>query len=1044
MKIFNFKLNLKPRHVLSDASDNIKKIKRYNEYASKHEIIYVRIVAVLMLLIAVSLSAGLFFARLSVDIKANDNALRLGLDTIKQRILLSDTIVSEEYDSLYDFIGTETTLAKLNLETTPREEWVTAIDLLTDPEDNAEFYYVENMSESFGSSNAGGLGLSRDELSELCANGILTLTTDEGIQLYGSTPIYNGYLVTMYRDIGKLTGLNARNSLNYSHLFSEGYGVILYDTETGYIHSGEEQILTLRNIRDADMQAILNNSVDINTSDADYNIFRLLHELNSYRLCSEDIEDDFRITVYYSIRDCFVNVLSDVFLPIVYILLAAFVLVVSASVLRLVRSAVRAESEIVRLGRRLALDKLIAKRMLSLFGIVAVIVTIILIYVSALSEISRQNLEASSDLSDINDSEALAKEEYEAFEGIRDDYTTFDLDKAAKLLEGNEALRSNDMLKEIADSMKVCSEITIFDQSGFSVASSGGYIGYPLTGSGEYGEELYEVLSATVNSYLTPPDENDISYYAIKCRYNSGLIRFTIKNDMFKDVLYRLGGSSVMIEADFGNADVVYYHSEHPDTLYFAKAGEQTTSTIPNTLDENALQDKYFGIRKINGTKYLINVASDPSNEGNFFIDALDMRYIFNSITNIIISFIVCLIMLLMPVLFFFVPFRLRHHSIITVPKSDIVYDDTDEATADTERNESSESEPDRPERDNEKLLLYRSGIEYSEQSFVRSMNHIMGGCALLFIAYLLFGIITNNTTGSLVSYLFSSNWQRGLNIFSLTISVIIIFGVWAVSLTLRKLISIVSQNAGPSGVTAYKLIESFIRFAALLATVIWVLSELGVKTGSILAGAGLTSVVIGIGAQSTVSNVLTGLFIIFEGNFNVGDIVDINGWVGRIKEIGVRSTCVESYGNSLDYRNIRVINNSDFNNIVNRSINPSRAVADIFLPIYGDDKRVRQLVMSNAEQVKSTLIEPLSDIKCWGITSYTETYKVMRFTVSTDEQNRGDNQRLMLSAIAKLLEPDMYLLDRADNTIRFVTPAEIYVHKADDEGDESKTPDQD
>ena len=1043
-------LNFNPQKAFSGTAESIKNIHRYTRL-SKGETIYVRIMAVLMMVIALCLGAVLSLARISADIADNDSKLRLSIETLKQRVTFSDGILDEEHTALRNYIINETALTQLHLLNTPKTEWLNAVNVLMVPDDNAEFYYVKNGREVYKSTNARGLGLSDGELAKLLNERYMSVSDSDIDSLYAAAPLSDGYVVVMYRDIGNYTGLELREHLDNDNIDLNGSGIIIYDKTSGQIYSDGGTVLTDRTIYDPDINPIFDRSIDIDVQDSDYDIFDLVQGWNAYRTYSADFEDHICAVAYYSLKSSYVNVLSDVFLPVAYILLTAFVLVLSASVLRIVRSAARADKEIIHLGKRVGVDKLIIRRELSLFGIAAVIVTLILIYVSVLTDISRQNLEASENLTTIAASEFTAQNNVDNFKSIRNSYLTSELDKAVQLIEANENLRTDEMLKSIADNLTGCTDITVFDQSGVSEASSSGYIGYQYTEKGGSADTESEPDYSSITSYLTEPDENDISYYTVKCRYNSGLIRFTVINDMFKDILSSMGDDAILLEADFGNADVMYYDADNADMLYIAVAGEHKVRSFANELGSDVLHDKYFGIRTISGRRYLLNVAVDPNKEGNFFISALNLKYIFSAIGGIVAYFISCLVVLLIPVLLFFVPFKIVPRDIVSIRQSDIqddiqdgIYsaadagdaqisdnaaetagkDDIDEGAYGTAREDAAQA--------NEKLKLYRQGIEFSEHSFVNSVNNITAGCIIMFLAYVIFGVVTGNKTGSLMSYLFSSKWERGINIFALTLCVIIIFGVWALSNLLRRCIKIVSQNAGPSGITAYKLIESFIRFAALIAAIILVLSELGVKTGSLLAGAGLTSAIIGIGAQSTVNNVLAGLFIIFEGNFNVGDIVEINGWVGVIKDISVRTTCIESYGNSRDHRNVRVINNSDFNNIINRSKYPSRAVVDLKFGIGTEEKQITGLFDKNQARLKAALTEPLSDIIYRGVLRYEDAYKIVRFMVSCDEINRVHNETVLTTELGGIFEPEGLILDRYDNTIRFVAPADIYVHNAD------------
>ena len=112
------------------------------------------------------------------------------------------------------------------------------------------------------------------------------------------------------------------------------------------------------------------------------------------------------------------------------------------------------------------------------------------------------------------------------------------------------------------------------------------------------------------------------------------------------------------------------------------------------------------------------------------------------------------------------------------------------------------------------------------------------------------------------------------------------------------------------------------LKYLAVIAGVVWGLRILGVDTTAILAGIGIIGLILGFGAQSLIEDVITGLFIIFEGKYSIGDIIVLDDFRGIVRDIGVRTTTIEDAG-----YNLKVVNNSDIRNFQNRSRNTSLAV---------------------------------------------------------------------------------------------------------------------
>ena len=89
---------------------------------------------------------------------------------------------------------------------------------------------------------------------------------------------------------------------------------------------------------------------------------------------------------------------------------------------------------------------------------------------------------------------------------------------------------------------------------------------------------------------------------------------------------------------------------------------------------------------------------------------------------------------------------------------------------------------------------------------------------------------------------------------------------------------------------------------------------------------------VVGFGAESLITDVITGVFMLFENQYNVGDIIEVSGFRGTVSSIGIRTTSITDISG-----NIKIINNSDMRNILNRSNNSSKAVCDFSIPYSTD-----------------------------------------------------------------------------------------------------------
>ena len=121
------------------------------------------------------------------------------------------------------------------------------------------------------------------------------------------------------------------------------------------------------------------------------------------------------------------------------------------------------------------------------------------------------------------------------------------------------------------------------------------------------------------------------------------------------------------------------------------------------------------------------------------------------------------------------------------------------------------------------------------------------------------------------------------------------------------------TQLAGTRVDTMRTLMSNIYSYTVIFFYFYAVLSVLGVPVGTLIAGAGVVGIALGLGAQGFVSDVVTGIFIILEGQFDVGDAVKLGTITGTITSVGLRTTIVKSTDGTMNFipnRNITIVSN--------------------------------------------------------------------------------------------------------------------------------------
>ena len=181
---------------------------------------------------------------------------------------------------------------------------------------------------------------------------------------------------------------------------------------------------------------------------------------------------------------------------------------------------------------------------------------------------------------------------------------------------------------------------------------------------------------------------------------------------------------------------------------------------------------------------------------------------------------------------------------------------------------------------------------------------------------------------------------------------------------------------------TMASVLKSLTTAAVGTVVALMVLDEFDVNTAPLLASAGIVGVAVGFGAQALVRDVISGIFMLAEDQYGVGDAVDLGDASGVVEAVGLRVTRVRDVDGTVWY-----IRNGQVQRVGNRSQGWARAVLDVGVA-YGEDlARAEDLLLAVARQLKDdehfgplVLEEP----EMWGVESVSADGVVLRLVVKT------------------------------------------------------------
>ena len=199
---------------------------------------------------------------------------------------------------------------------------------------------------------------------------------------------------------------------------------------------------------------------------------------------------------------------------------------------------------------------------------------------------------------------------------------------------------------------------------------------------------------------------------------------------------------------------------------------------------------------------------------------------------------------------------------------------------------------------------------------------------------------------------------------------------------------------------TIINLINSLLKWVVIIGAILWILSVWGVNTATLLAGAGILALVIGLGAQSLIADVLAGIFIVLEGKYVVGDIVVIDGWRGKIISIGIRTTELQDIGG-----NIKIVNNSEIKSVINQTKLQSIANCSINVSSAEPLEKVEKIIKDALPEIKQNIPAITDDIIYKGINSVTDVSTELLFSARCYEEDLYQVQRDLHRQLKLLLD---------------------------------------
>jgi len=199
---------------------------------------------------------------------------------------------------------------------------------------------------------------------------------------------------------------------------------------------------------------------------------------------------------------------------------------------------------------------------------------------------------------------------------------------------------------------------------------------------------------------------------------------------------------------------------------------------------------------------------------------------------------------------------------------------------------------------------------------------------------------------------------------------------------------------------TLSSIVRNFVKYVVYFVAGIIILEELGVRTSSVLATAGIGGLAVGFGAQNLVKDVISGFFILFEDQYAVGDFVTIGDVTGTVEEIGLRITKIRGFKGELN-----IIPNGQVSKVTNFTRGNMVAIVDVSVAYEADVDRAIEIMKKASAEYSAQNADVVEEPQVMGVVELGNSGVVLRLSAKTLPMKQWGVERELRKKIKQAFE---------------------------------------
>ena len=199
---------------------------------------------------------------------------------------------------------------------------------------------------------------------------------------------------------------------------------------------------------------------------------------------------------------------------------------------------------------------------------------------------------------------------------------------------------------------------------------------------------------------------------------------------------------------------------------------------------------------------------------------------------------------------------------------------------------------------------------------------------------------------------------------------------------------------------TIQNLILSIIKYMIIIITIVAILAVWGFNVTTLVAGLGLGTAIIGLAFQDLAKDLIAGFAIITEGQYEVGDTIEVDNFMGEVTSISLKTTEITNFKGAK-----YIVSNRYMDKVINYSENPQLAIVDISTPYEEKTDKVEKVLKDMIEEINDKVPNSEGDLLLWGIQSLSESSVVYRISVPAKSMKHFETERYLRKQIKDHLD---------------------------------------